>query len=90
MNLISNETRTDPFTVSNSCFLFFKMSLVTSTPTNSAGATGHVARRTMLGDDGNLMQADGNSFPVFILGWTIGRSARVSRIGGTPQGVRVG
>jgi hypothetical protein len=26
----------------------------------------------MLGDDGNLMQADGNSFPVFILGWTIG------------------
>jgi len=22
----------------------------------------------MLGDDGNLMQADGNSFPVFILG----------------------
>jgi hypothetical protein len=30
------------------------------------------ARRTMLGDDGNLMQADGNSFPVFILGWTIG------------------
>jgi hypothetical protein len=28
------------------------------------------ARRTMLGDDGNLMQADGNSFPAFILGWT--------------------
>jgi hypothetical protein len=28
--------------------------------------------RTMLGDDGNQMQADGNSFPVFILGWTIG------------------
>jgi hypothetical protein len=30
------------------------------------------ARRKMLGDDGNLMPADGNSFPVFILGWTIG------------------
>jgi hypothetical protein len=28
--------------------------------------------RTRPGDDGNLMQADGNSFPVFILGWTIG------------------
>ena len=25
------------------------------------------------------MQADGNSFPVFILGWTIGGSARASR-----------
>jgi hypothetical protein len=25
----------------------------------------------MLGDDGNQMQADGNSFPEFILGWTI-------------------
>jgi hypothetical protein len=25
----------------------------------------------MLGDDRNLMQADRNSFPVFILGWTI-------------------
>ena len=25
----------------------------------------------MLGDDGNQMKADGNSFPVFILGWTI-------------------
>src|ERR1019366_9234058 len=34
------------------------------------------ARRTKLGDDGNLMQADGNSFPVFILGWTIGAMAR--------------
>jgi hypothetical protein len=33
------------------------------------------ARRTMLGDDGNLMQADGNSFPVFILGWTAGAKA---------------
>jgi len=31
-----------------------------------------LARRTKLGDDGNQMQADGNSFPVFILGWTIG------------------
>jgi len=39
---------------------------------HAAGATGRVARRTMLGDDGNLMQADGNSFPAFILGWTIG------------------
>jgi hypothetical protein len=39
---------------------------------NAAGATGRVARRTMLGDDGNQMMADGNSFPVFILGWTIG------------------
>ena len=29
-------------------------------------------RRTMLGDDGNQIKADGNSFPVFILGWTIG------------------
>jgi hypothetical protein len=37
-----------------------------------AQALFHRARRTMLGDDGNLMQADGNSFPVFILGWTIG------------------
>lgn len=25
-----------------------------------------------LGDDGNQMQADGNSIPVFILGWTFG------------------
>jgi hypothetical protein len=39
---------------------------------NSAGVTGRVARRTKLGDDGNQMKADGNSFPVFILGWTIG------------------
>ena len=39
---------------------------------NAAGATGRVARRTKLGDDGNLMQADGNSFPVFSLGWTFG------------------
>jgi hypothetical protein len=39
------------------------------------------ARRTKLGDDGNQMQADGNSFPAFILGWTIGRSARVPRAG---------
>jgi hypothetical protein len=30
------------------------------------------ARRTKLGDDGNQMQADGNYFPVFILGWMIG------------------
>jgi hypothetical protein len=37
-----------------------------------AQALFHRARRTMLGDDGNLMRADGNSFPVFILGWTIG------------------
>jgi hypothetical protein len=35
----------------------------------------------MLGDDGNLMQADGNSFPVFILGWTIGGSAGVPPAG---------
>jgi hypothetical protein len=34
--------------------------------------TGRVARRTMPGDDGNQMMADGNSFPIFILGWTIG------------------
>jgi hypothetical protein len=27
-----------------------------------------LARRTKLGDDGNLMQADGKSFPVFSLG----------------------
>jgi hypothetical protein len=33
-----------------------------------AQALFHRARRTMLGDDGNLMQADGNSFPVSILG----------------------
>jgi len=26
----------------------------------------------MLGDDGNQMQADGNPFPVFSLGWTFG------------------
>jgi hypothetical protein len=39
---------------------------------NSAGATGRMARCMMLGDDGNQMQADGNSFPVFILGWTFG------------------
>jgi hypothetical protein len=38
---------------------------------NAAEATGRVARRTKHGDDGNLMQADGNSFPVFISGWTI-------------------
>jgi hypothetical protein len=31
------------------------------------GALFHRARRTMLGDDGNLMQASGNSFPQFIL-----------------------
>ena len=37
----------------------------------SAGAAGRVARRTKLCEDGNQMQADGNSFPVFILGWTI-------------------
>jgi hypothetical protein len=30
------------------------------------------ARRTVLGEDENLMPADGNSFPVFILGWTMG------------------
>jgi hypothetical protein len=30
------------------------------------------ARRTKLGEVGNQMMADGNSFPVFILGWTIG------------------
>jgi len=36
------------------------------------GALFHRARRTMLGDDGNLMQAVGNSFPVFILEWTMG------------------
>ena len=35
------------------------------------GALFHRARRTKLGDDGNLMLADGNSFPVFILEWTI-------------------
>ena len=46
---------------------------------NAAGATGRVARRTKLGDDRYQMQADGNSFPVFILGWTIG--------GGTTDGV---
>jgi hypothetical protein len=28
----------------------------------------------MLGDDGNQMKADGNSFPGFILGWTIGKN----------------
>jgi len=28
-----------------------------------AGATGRVARRTMLGDDGNQMQADGKFYP---------------------------
>ncbi len=39
------------------------------------------ARRPKLGDDGNRMKADGNSFPGFSLGWTIGGSARVSRAG---------
>jgi hypothetical protein len=29
-------------------------------------------RRTKLREDGNQMKMDGNSFPVFILGWTIG------------------
>jgi len=29
------------------------------------------ARRTKLGDDGNQMKADGNSFPDSSLGWTI-------------------
>ena len=47
---------------------------------NSAGATGRVARRTKLGDDGNQMKADGNSFPVFILGWTIGASCRLEQL----------
>jgi hypothetical protein len=41
----------------------------------SAGANkkraSRICRRAKLGDDGNQMQADGNSFPVFILGWTI-------------------
>ena len=36
------------------------------------GQRGAPARRTKLGDDGNQMQADGNSFLEFILGWTIG------------------
>jgi len=36
---------------------------------------GVLARRTKLGEDGNLMQADGNSFPASSLGWTIGGSA---------------
>jgi hypothetical protein len=31
-----------------------------------------LARRTKLGDDGNQLQADGNSFPEFILRWTNG------------------
>ena len=34
------------------------------------GQRGALARRRKLGDDGNQMKADGNSFPVFILGWT--------------------
>jgi hypothetical protein len=38
--------------------------------TKSNGARGR--RRGEDGNDGNRMQADGNSFPVFILGWTIG------------------
>jgi len=47
------------------------------------GALFHRARRTRPGDDGNLMPADGNSFPVFILGWPIGAfGARQSRSGG--------
>ena len=33
-----------------------------------AQALFHRARRAKLGDDGNRMPADGNSFPVFILG----------------------
>ena len=33
---------------------------------------GQRGARTRLGDDGNLMPADGNSLPVFILGWTSG------------------
>jgi len=44
------------------------------------GALFHRARRTMLGDDGNLMPADGNSFPVFILRWTIGAIGVAKRV----------
>src|ERR1035437_8849073 len=42
------------------------------------GAMTDWARRLvagMLGDDGNQMMADGNSFPEFIFGWTIGVAA---------------
>ena len=38
------------------------------------------ARRTKLGEDGNQMQADGNSFPEFILGWTIGANLPLAEI----------
>ena len=50
----------------------------------------------MLGEDGNQIQADANSFPVFILGWTIGGSARAARAvssalaGNIGEGVRRG
>jgi len=39
---------------------------------NAVSVGESVARRTMLGDDGNLMPADGNAFPVFTLGWMFG------------------
>jgi hypothetical protein len=41
---------------------------------------GAPARRTKLGDDGNQMPADGNSFPEFILGWTIGANLPLAEI----------
>jgi len=44
------------------------------------GALFHRARRTKLGDDGNQMQADGNSFPEFSLGWTIGANLPLAEI----------
>ena len=47
---------------------------------NAQGATGRVARRTKLGEDGNQIGAHSalyiphwnGSFPEFILGWTMG------------------
>jgi len=42
---------------------------------NAAGPPGRGAGRTKLGEDRNQLKADGNTFPEFILGWTIGEKA---------------
>jgi hypothetical protein len=42
---------------------------------DGAGRKTDLSRRLVAvkrSEDGNLMKADGNSFPEFILGWTIG------------------
>jgi hypothetical protein len=44
---------------------------------------GNLSRRLVaakLCEDGNQMKADGNSFPEFILGWTIGGKFTLAQI----------